>query len=370
MLLYWKPPENYHSPLKHFVQVNGINGKRTQYQFEAPMMVSNVNVTVGEFNRSDASIQVTGLKPGNYYEICAIARNAAGFSSYGLAIPIRTIPLTGAETPQLLARLEAVKNYKRVSVGSRRSPSTTNPEQTNGHIQHPGTAGEEPGSEETMAFLTRKLDSLRHQQEEIDKSNAEEMAENERNKATMMKERDELKQKVEEKERAHLEFKKQVNEFEKQVKAKQRIKSAKERLLQQKKAERQKKLDDIARWKAEAVEICKDKSAMQKEKADLMETHEKKMAATRHIIDEANADNKVLEEEIREFGIKIKEIEDQKKKEDQEQSEEEAEAERREREEEEAHEKRIQEYQAKIAMLWKANQQALLPVSSALKRSC
>ncbi|MCJ1476372.1 hypothetical protein MMC13_005038 [Lambiella insularis] len=337
VLLYWKPPENYHSPLKHFVQVNGIN--------------------VGEFNRSDASIQVTGLKAGNYYEICAIARNAAGFSSYGSPIPIQTIPLTGPETPKLLARLEAASNSKRTSSGCRRSPSASNTEQTNGQLQHPGTAGEESGSEETMAFLTRKLDSLRRQQEEIDESNAEEVAENERNKAAMIKERDELKQKVEEKEKAYLEFKKQVNEFEKQVKAKQRIKSAKERVLQQKKTERQKKLDDIAKWKAESIEIRKDKAAMQNEKAELMEAHAKKMAATRKIIDEANADNKVLEEEIREFGCKIKQIEDEKKKEDQVQSEEEADAERREREEEEAHEKRIQEYQAKISMLWKANQQ-------------
>lgn len=25
-LLYWKPPENYNAPLRHFIQVNGING--------------------------------------------------------------------------------------------------------------------------------------------------------------------------------------------------------------------------------------------------------------------------------------------------------------------------------------------------------
>ena len=31
VLLYWKPPENYHSPLKHFVQVNGINGESAEF---------------------------------------------------------------------------------------------------------------------------------------------------------------------------------------------------------------------------------------------------------------------------------------------------------------------------------------------------
>ena len=30
VLLYWKPPENYHAPLKHFIQVNGINGTYRQ----------------------------------------------------------------------------------------------------------------------------------------------------------------------------------------------------------------------------------------------------------------------------------------------------------------------------------------------------
>ena len=30
VLLYWRPPDNYHSPLRHFVQVNGINGGYTR----------------------------------------------------------------------------------------------------------------------------------------------------------------------------------------------------------------------------------------------------------------------------------------------------------------------------------------------------
>ena len=27
ILLYWKPPENYHSPLRQSIQINGITGK-------------------------------------------------------------------------------------------------------------------------------------------------------------------------------------------------------------------------------------------------------------------------------------------------------------------------------------------------------
>ncbi|MCJ1287662.1 hypothetical protein MMC26_007014 [Xylographa opegraphella] len=340
VLLYWKPPENYHSPLRHFIQINGIK--------------------VGEFNRNDVSVTLTGLVPGNYYGIRAIATNAAGFSSFSRLIRIQTIPLTGATAPKLLAAAaerRALAQKQKESTSGRQSTTSDN-EHTNGQPSNSGHGGDEYESEETVAFLTKKLNSLRRQQEEIDRQNAEELAENERVKAAGLKEIAELRQKVEEKEKAHLEFKKQVNELEKQCKAAQRKKSAKERQLQQRKAESQKKRDEVIRWKAEIIEMRENTQAMQKEKAELAEAHEKYMASMRQTIDEGNADIKVLEEEIRVWGVKIKALEDQKRKNDDEQNEEEREAEKRERDEEEAHEKRIQEYQAQIATLYKAHQQA------------
>ena len=318
---------------------------------------------MGEFNRSDASIQVTGLKPGCYYGIRAIATNAAGFSSLGRLSRIRTIPLSGHEGSRQIAAFEqgTVQNHgKRTVSGRRHSPSINGTEYSNGQPQHYPHSGEDTGSEETMAFLTKKLDALRRQQEEIDRANADDVTENERTKAALIKEREELRQKVEEKEKAHLEFKKHVNELEKQCKAAQRKKSAKERLLQQKKTEKQKKVDDIAKWKAECIEMRRDAEAMRREKSDLERSHQGKMTATQKIIEEANTENKVLEEEIRVWGIKIKELEEQKRITDSEQNEEEREAEQRKKDEEDTHEKRIQEYQAQIAALWKANQQASL----------
>ena len=334
------------------------------------IMPTNMNVTVGEFNRNDASITLTGLVPGNYYGIRAIATNAAGFSSCSRLIQIQTIPLTGATAPRHLAaaaerRALAQKQSKQPPSRRQHSQSTTNDnEHTNGQVSNTGLGGDESESEETIAFLTKKLNSLRRQQEEIDRQNAEELAENERVKAAGIKEISELRQKVEEKEKAHLEFKKQVNELEKQCKAAQRKKSAKERQLQQKKAETQKRRDDIVRWKAEIIEMQDNTDAMRKEKAELAEAHEKYMASMRKTIDEGNADIKVLEEEIRVWGVKIKAMEDQKRKNDNEQNEEEREAERRERDEEEAHEKRIQELQAQIATLYKLVQQVRLSMMS------
>ena len=319
-----------------------------------------LTASVGEFNRSDASVQVTGLKPGTYYGIRAIATNAGNLSSQSRLIQVQTIPVTGHEGSRQLASLEqpcAQVHGKQNGFGRRHS-STTNPsESTNGQIHAHGVSGDEQGPEETMAQLTKKLDSLRRQHEEVDRQMLQDIAENERIKSALTKERDELRQKVDEKEKAHLEFKKQVNELEKQCKAAQRKKSSKERQLQLKKVERQKKLDEIARWKEESVEMRRETEDMRKEKVRLDEAHQKKMAATRKIIDEAIADNKVLEEEIRVWGIKIKELEENRKRTDTEQNEEEKEAERREKEDEEAHEKRVRDYQAQVAELWKANQQ-------------
>jgi len=316
--------------------------------------------SVGEFNRSDASVQVTGLKPGTYYGIRAIATNATNLSSQSRLIQVQTIPLTGHEGSRQLSSLEqpSAQNHGKRNVSAQRYSSATNPSEiANGQIQAHGTSGEEQGPEETMAQLIRKLDSLRRQQEEVDRQMADDTAENERTKAALTKERDELRQRVEEKEKAHLEFKKQVNELEKQCKAAQRKKSSKERQLQQKKVERQRKLDDIARWKDQCVEIHIESEDIKKEKLALEQAHLKRMAATRKVIEEANADNKVLEEDIRVWGFKIKELEEERRRTDSEQNEEEREVERREKEEEDIHEKRVRDYQAQVAELWKANQQ-------------
>lgn len=361
VLLYWKPPESYPTPLKHFVQVNGINGEPAKYCSVFIMYgLLTFSASVGEFNRSDASVQVTGLKPGTYYGIRAIATNATNLSSQSRLIQVQTIPLTGHEGSRQLSSLEqhGAQNHGKRNGSGRRHSSAANPgEIANCHIQAQGTSGEEQGPEETMAQLTRKLDSLRRQQEEVDRQTADDTAENERTKAALTKERDELRQTVEEKEKAHLEFKKQVNELEKQCKAAQRKKSSKERQLQQKKVERQRKLDDVARWKDECVEIHIESEHMKMEKLGLERTHQKRMAATRKVIEEANADNKVLEEEIRVWGIRIKELEEDRRRTHSEQNEEEREAERREKEEEDAHEKRVRDYQTQVAELWKVNQQ-------------
>ena len=348
VLLYWKSHENYHSPLRNVIQINGING--TECHLFLTEMGANMSSEVGEFDRSDNSVQLTGLTPGNYYGIRAIATNATGNSSYSRFIQVQTIPLDGHRGEKILANLDPAHGLR----GRRISDAESSEESTSESSEEDNDDSEE---EESVSKLTKKLDSLRRQKDEADRELSEEVGEADGLKATLTKERDELKRAVEEKDKNSQDFRKQVNELEKQSKAAQRKKSAKERTLQQKKAERQKTKDDIARWEQESIDMENETETMRGEIDDLEDAHSKRVAETQKLIESAQADSRTLEEEIREWGTKIKALEEERQKAHQDQNEEEKEAERREKEADQTHESRVQMLQAEYATLWKYTNQ-------------
>ena len=389
VLLYWKPPENYQAPLRHFIQVNGIIG--TFYHSNAhvkPRLICYLSFYIaGEFDRSDASVQVTGLDPGTFYNIRAVAQNAAKFSSLGPLISLRTRALTSHEQsklpgPYVLKDEEAggpraattsdelpahgspshtTREYsisqgnRRTVSGRRSSPVHPCADQVNGMLS-PTNDNEDSGSEETIPQLTKKLDALRQQQDEINQQILEEEEDAERSKATVMIERDDLRQVLKEKEETQLEFKRQVNELEKQSKAAQRKKSAKERLLLQKQAERQKMKDDVERWNREIDDMRSEVQDMQTQKTILSDAKAKKVVDIRKNIDECQAANRMMEEEIRIVGIQIKALEKGRRPSDSGPNGEEEETERLEREREQALEARWQECQIRYATLWQTLQ--------------
>ena len=305
---------------------------------------------------------MTGLRPGCYYTIRAIATNSAGFSSLSPLIRLRTIPLSGHDQGKLLSTAAGRDtdefpthqssrehsgsgngNLSRRNISGRRISSTMgSSEYTNGHAQYSANSSEEGGAEETLPQLTRRLDHLRRQHDEIEMQIAEEEEESDRTKADLVKEREELKQVLKEKDEAQFEFKKQVNELEKHSKAAQRKKSAKERLLHQKQAEKQKMRDDVSRWDREVAEMHRDLEAMEIEKVNLHEVKEKKILDIRKTVDDTQTANKSMEEEIRLKGNQIKALEKERKDSGSGSNENDEEAERLEREKEQIHEARIQ----------------------------
>lgn len=397
VLLYWKSPETHSASLKHAIQVNGIKGMLLVNLLKSFFFaLLTTACSVGEFGRGDTSIQVTGLKPGHYYNIRVIATNAANFSSLGPLIRLRTAtvesartngaPITGdvagniaagegepasiraapshfeppsnAVTHHLIREPSLGQNQARRTVSGRRnSPATSGNDQGSRYSNRAGSS-DEGESEETIRQLTEKLDSLRREQREIDKLISEEEQESRRSMVELVQERDRLRQVLKEKEEASSELRKHGNYLDKLNRTAQSKKAAKEKILLQKKAERQKIKDDIARWDGEIIEMQRDAKEMAKEKTGVTAAKDNEVAEIRKGIAENQVLIKSLEEDIRVTGIQIKAMEKDRETPggDEDQDEENA---RAEKEKHDAWEAKAQASQAHLSTLWHTLQQVI-----------
>ena len=348
-----------------------------------------MTLKVGEFSRGDTSIQITGLKPGNYYNIRVLATNSAKFTSLGPLIRLRTTPLPKSNTqaasilgdpagesepaavratstpfeatlPSPIVRdfSNAQHQTKRTVSGRRNSPAASGVEQPNGQlIQTDGS--DEDETQETILRLTERLDLLRNEVQRADRETFEEEQESKRYLAELTKERDGLKQVLKEKEEASSELRRHGNHLDKLNRTAQSKKAAKEKQLQQKKADRQKLRDDTERWDREALEMKRDTEDMEREKADVVTNKDKEVAATRKGIAEDVAVIKSLEEEIRIKGVQIKAMEKDREKMSNDGSDE-HERSRSERENDQEWETKLQAIQAQLGSFWQAAQHAEL----------
>lgn len=344
---------------------------------------------VGEFSRGDTSIQITGLKPGNYYNIRVLATNSAHFTSLGPLIRLRTTPSSKSSThassipgdsagdtepaavratstpfeaalpsPTVRDSSGTQHQTKRTVSGRRNSPATSGGEQSNGQmIQTEGS--DEDESPETILRLTERLDVLRNEVQRTDRETYEEEQESKRYLAELTKERDDLKQVLKEKEDASSELRRRGNYLDKLNRTAQSKKAAKEKQLQQKKADRQKLRDDTARWDRETIEMKGDTEDMEREKADFIAAKDKEVADIRKGIAEDIAVIKSLEEEIRIKGVQIKSMEKDRERLSNDGGEE-PERSRSERENDQEWETKVHAIQAQLGSFWQAVQHAEL----------
>ena len=355
--------------------------------------------TVGEFARGDTSIQITGLKPGNYYGIRVIATDDANLKSIGPLIQLRTLPFAqpsddgtvGSEDvsskcepaavhatstpfentlPSPTMREPGVGQHlhqaRRVVSGRRNSPAASGGEQ--GNVQ----AGQSESSDEdespgAIQRLTQRLEYLRAEKEKVDKETQEEEQESKWHLAELTNQRDRLKAEYKEKEEASSELRKHGNYLDKLNRTAQSKKAAKEKQLQQKKADRQKIKDDIARWDKETVEMRQDTEEMVKEKAYVIASKDEEVEEIRKNLAEDFAVIKSLEEEIHIKGIQIKEMEKEQEKMNSEGSDGQEQA-RIERENDQVWESKMQAMQAELNFLWQNVQQAELEKVQAEER--
>ena len=344
---------------------------------------------VGEFSRGDTSIQITGLKSGNYYNIRVLASNSAKFTSLGPLIRLRTTPSSKSSTqvasvsgdpagdtepaavratstpfdavlpsPTNRDFNSAQHQTKRTVSGRRNSPANSGGEQSNGQIiQTEGS--DEDESPETILRLTERLDFLRIEVQRTDKETCEDEQEFKRYLAELTKERDGLKQELKEKEEASSELRRHGNHLDKLNRTAQSRKAAKEKQLQQKKADRQKLKDDTARWDREIIEMKRDAENMEREKADVSTARNKEVADIRKNIADDVAVIKMLEEEIRIKGVQIKSMERSRQKMSS-GGNEEHERSGSERENDQEWETKLQAIQAQLGSFWQAVQHSEL----------
>lgn len=355
-------------------------------------------VPVGDFGRGDASIQVTGLKPGHYYNIRVITINAANFSTFGPLIRLRTTPPLPADansatafnddfingdpdesepasiraTPsqfdavplsgphQMLRESSANHHNSRRSAPARRVSLPTHSVENSRNSTLRSESSNEIEVEGVIKQLTDKLEISRREQQEIDKQIIEEEDDSKRAMADLIRERDTLKQMLKEKEDASSELRKHGNYLDKLNRSAQSKKAAKEKVLHQKIAERQKMKDDIIRWHQEISEMGEDTEEMMNEKAGITAAKDEEIAKVRKTISEDQAMIKSLEEEIRVEGVQIKAIERERGKPDVSLHEEQEQL-RAEKENEHAWEAKAQTTQAQLATLWQTLQQVCPP---------
>ena len=310
-------------------------------------MVLN-SITVGEFGPKDISIQVTGLKPGHYYNIRVIATNSSSFSTVGPLIRLRTIPATSNESdissktgsdgvpdekvndcepagikagrtqfaaPASAPVQQVVKespttqpSSKKGIFGRRVSPliSTSEPSSL---LSSRATSVDEDDSEEAIQRLTEQLDRLRREQHDTDKQVDDEDREHLASVADLTKDRDNLRLMLKEKEESTAELKKNGSHLEKISRAAQTKRNQQERVLRQKRVERDKIKTDIEHWDEEIAQMRQENDQVTVERDQIESTASEDLAAVRKLIAEDQSVIKALEEEIRITGVQIKSME-------------------------------------------------------------
>ena len=214
---------------------------------------------------------------------------------------------------------------------------------------------DEDESDEAIQRLTEKLDSLRREQQDLDRQIHEEDEDFRASIVNLTGDRDHLKQTLKEREEASNELRKHGNQLDKLNRSAQSKKAAKEKILNQKRAERQKIKDDIVKWEKEIVEMREDVESLEAEKLSLIDIKKEEVAQIKDAISNDQVLIRTLEEEIRMKGIQIKELE--KEREQSSASEgEKHESARAEITREQAWEARAQSMQVQLVSLWQALQ--------------
>ncbi|KAF2820172.1 hypothetical protein CC86DRAFT_374411 [Ophiobolus disseminans] len=326
VLLHWKPADQRASVLKYVIRINGID--------------------IGDISPQETSITIENLQPDHHYVVRIVTLNSSNFQAPSIPIRLRTLPadsdqyynpsaskeiqasneddsytptpiirpnksLTDVTTPFVAPVVmtrehsNSTSRLRRPDMGRRNSPAS----QT---IDQARSAVEALDSNDSIRQLTEKLNSLRQELDDMERQIQDEDQEFVTQKAILVDKRDEKKAALKEKEDASRELRKEVATLERQTASAQTKRAQQEKCLKQKEAERKKLKDDIAKWTRETVELREAAERIEKERVEYEANAEKRLQDVKEKHAQELQSNKSLEDAIREKGIQIKALEEER----------------------------------------------------------
>ncbi|KAL6708885.1 hypothetical protein ACN47E_002292 [Coniothyrium glycines] len=322
VLLHWKPPDQRASILKYVIRINGID--------------------IGDISPQETSVTIENLQPDHHYTIRIVTLNSSNFQAPSVPIRLRTLPADSDQfygtsppkhshhaddadfTPTPIIRpnksladiatpfVAPAMTREHSNSTARRRPDMgrrTSPTSLALDASHDGAEGSD-----SLRHLTERLDSLRRELDDMERQIQDEDQEFVTQKAILVDKRDEKKAALKEKEDASRDLRKEVATLERQNAAAQAKRVQQEKVLKQKEAERKKLKDDVAKWAREAVELREAAEQIKQERIDYEVASEKRIQNVQDKHTEELQSNKVLEDAIRETGIQIKALEEERHK--------------------------------------------------------
>ncbi|KAJ6264519.1 hypothetical protein Dda_0666 [Drechslerella dactyloides] len=332
--LHWSPPEKAGSVAKHIIQINGQN--------------------VGENERRDTSVVVTGLSPDQIYNVRVIAANSSNFQAPSPLIRLRTLRsadenardsgntpsgvssavsglATGglggnlgsgtAPAPEDMPTIHATDTLPHVPQSRRtfrrqHSPNTTeeNLLATNGATSHGTSTGDPAASDATVNALTAELENIQRETEELEAQFSSQEEEHKGAEALLLAELEGVREKKKEEDNIRSQLRTETRTLEDAKRAAEAQRSKVEKALKIRQDEIAKMQEDCIRWDEEreaaleALHKLEDEAEARKQEAEDMNKNKKKE------LEPILAELSSLEEEIRSLSQSIKSINDEEEK--------------------------------------------------------
>ncbi|KAK9447566.1 uncharacterized protein V1518DRAFT_421325 [Limtongia smithiae] len=306
--LHWSLPDRASSVAKHVIQMNGQN--------------------VGESEKRETTVTITGLNPDQVYGVRVLAVNSNHYSAAGQLIRLRTRRksenLVLASVQPVQPEESAVPTPKE---GERRRSSTVQTQFRRASSRHernnrsPNRRGERGGYTSsftaatqpyTIESLAAELEQIRSDIVEVNAQYAHAEEEYEAASAALHEELDTLRDKRKEEDAIRTQMRSDNKALEETNRALQAQKTKVERAVKQKLEAIEKIKNDFAKWEANKVASEQRKREIQNLKSNFSESTKAREERSESVQRETHQHIIELEESIRGLVMKIKKAEMEK----------------------------------------------------------